>query len=72
MITTDNHVCWECGRYLTNARYEIECLDGGLRPRRITDPPADLTALDYMGWYPVGPDCAKRLRARDIFVRTIP
>ena len=54
--------CNICGRKLGADPRFVEVIDGG----DIHDPatgPADTSDAGYMGTYPVGPECAKRLQA---------
>ena len=54
--------CTICGRRLGKRPLYVEVVDGGL----VHDPAtgeADDFAPGYMGFYPVGSECAKRFRA---------
>jgi hypothetical protein len=56
---TENGHCEVCGRRLRDGRLFVEVVDGG----SVHDPatgPADVHDPGYLGFFPVGPECAKR------------
>lgn len=67
-MTTGPNPCWLCNADIRSSPFEIEVIEGGRRPRSTTDPPADENHPGYMGWFPVGADCARKLRKQGINV----
>ena len=62
-MTTD--ICFVCRKPLTGTvRYEVECYDGGASLVRVGQvlTEAEQDQSSYMGFYPVGADCARKLR----------
>jgi hypothetical protein len=70
MAISGKNPCWKCNKEIVNVRFEIEIIDGG-KPRLSDSPAADESDPGYMGWHPVGSDCAGKLRAAGVDVRFI-
>jgi hypothetical protein len=51
--------CAACGRKLSGTPQWVEVIDGGSSVAAPGLDP-DTTDAGYMGWFPVGPECARR------------
>lgn len=62
---TAEYSCVECGRVCGNNPWFIEVIEGGLVA---TNPNSnDVTDSGYMGFWPVGNECAKKFNKRSLF-----
>lgn len=68
IFVTGPHLCYECGKDISSPRYWVELLDGGARLRLKDEQAPDESDGGYMGFYPVGSDCARKLRKRGVMV----
>jgi hypothetical protein len=64
MVWADRHQgstehCAACGRKLSGTPQWVEVIDGGSSVAAPGLDP-DTTDAGYMGWFPVGPECARR------------
>lgn len=54
-----NYPCVVCGRPVSNPKYMVECVNGGVS-ECVMPETADTSDPGYMGFFPVGPDCLKK------------
>lgn len=78
--TGDRLPCAYCGKAVKprgGKMYMAEVFDGGARFARVGDEPKSLASErsndpGYMGYFPVGPDCRKRLAADGVKIVECP
>lgn len=63
-VGPDEWPCARCGKPVkeADAKNWVTFTSGGGRFLRTDDPPVPANDPGQMGWHPVGPDCAKRLK----------
>lgn len=61
MITGPNP-CYVCNKDVKKPRYYVEVYNGGRDIRKVGEADPNVNDPGYCGCYPVGSDCAKKLR----------